>query len=506
MLRTSHSRLRGAVPADREGGALAALAGGKQLLLVGGIGGGSGGGGSQAGGGSSNGGASGSGGGGGGCRDAAILSVDAARWDAPGSARLAEAVHGHSATPIGRSRLLMLFGLQGSGGGASGGGGAAGAAAAGPAPSPGGAMVFTADARWAPWPSKPPGAPAPPPRSAHAAACARDRVFVFGGVAADDGRALGDLWSFDLNTSAWAQLAPAGAPPRARRGASLCADEDGRRLYLFGGHDGARLLNDVHCLDAERLAWTAVAPLNGACGGDGDGGEDGGSGGSGGGGGGGDASARSSASDAAAGGVLSAPGVPEPREGAAAGIVGRYMIIAGGCSAGAAAAAVPAGAASSSGGASGAATARTLGPAASRRQPPPQQQQQDQQQQQQHQGGPRQLVDAYILDLAGPQWALLDEGQPLLWLKPVRARPHPCPAPQPPLACTHARRAPRAATISRPPLRSPPNLSACTKHTHTTGTRKSKPNKTRAPATRPSPARACSRCARACARRCTSCA
>jgi hypothetical protein len=32
-------------------------------------------------------------------------------------------------------------------------------------------------------------------------------------------------------------------------GASLCATDDGRRLYLFGGHDGSQLLGDVHYLE-----------------------------------------------------------------------------------------------------------------------------------------------------------------------------------------------------------------------------------------------------------------
>jgi hypothetical protein len=39
-------------------------------------------------------------------------------------------------------------------------------------------------------------------------------------------------------------------------GATLCATEDGRRLYLFGGSDGSRALNDVYFLELEKLSWT----------------------------------------------------------------------------------------------------------------------------------------------------------------------------------------------------------------------------------------------------------
>lgn len=38
----------------------------------------------------------------------------------------------------------------------------------------------------------------------------------------------------------------------------MACTEDGRRLYVFGGSDGLRVLNDVHYLDLEKLTWSPV--------------------------------------------------------------------------------------------------------------------------------------------------------------------------------------------------------------------------------------------------------
>lgn len=69
-------------------------------------------------------------------------------------------------------------------------------------------------------------------------------------------------------------------------GASLCATEDGRRLYLFGGHDGSGPLNDCYYLEVEQLLWSATQP---------------------------------------------AGTPPEPREGHMAAVLGRYLFVSGGC-------------------------------------------------------------------------------------------------------------------------------------------------------------------------------
>jgi hypothetical protein len=149
------------------------------------------------------------------------------------------------------------------------------------------------------------------------------------------------------------------------QGATMCPSEDGRRLYVFGGHDGSRLLNDVFYCEVERGVWS---PVN--------------SGGS----------------------------APEPREAHTAAILGKYMIVMGGCGMGpaegttAAAAGRVTGAAVSENGGVGAGTdaLAAVGGAG---------------------GGTRRLMDVYLLDLyTGPWWECLDDGAAgggILWLKQV---------------------------------------------------------------------------------------
>jgi hypothetical protein len=57
----------------------------------------------------------------------------------------------------------------------------------------------------------------------------------------------------------YALTRPAGrstAPPCARRGASLCTADDGRRLWLFGGNDGRGSLGDLLCFEVEAGQWS----------------------------------------------------------------------------------------------------------------------------------------------------------------------------------------------------------------------------------------------------------
>ena len=148
---------------------------------------------------------------------------------------------------------------------------------------------------------------APSPRDRLAATSHKDSLYIFGGF--DGTSRVSDLWRFDTIRNAWHQVdAVSGSPPTARH--SHCAVEwngkifivfgyDGnyrcdvtefniaRRtwvpisgkgtvpkpryrssvvvykdsLFSFGGHDGSRHLDDLHCVDLRTNTWTLIEPL-----------------------------------------------------------------------------------------------------------------------------------------------------------------------------------------------------------------------------------------------------
>ncbi|GAX74227.1 hypothetical protein CEUSTIGMA_g1676.t1 [Chlamydomonas eustigma] len=274
LVQLSHSRLKGEIPIDREWNTLSALSGGKLLMLCGGT--------SRT-----------------ALNDAAgmevaVLNAETSVWERPNTGRMFSPVNGHSASVVGRTKVMILAGMKGEAITAD-------------------VSIFNTDTmKW--FTPQVKGVERPAPRTLHACTSIREKIFVFGGQAADD-TLLNDLWIFDQDSNSWMHVNCYGILPSARHGASICASEDGRRLYLFGGNDGSKALNDVHYLDLEKLHWNAVPVHVGA--------------------------------------------QPEPREGHAAFVTSKYMVISGGCA----------------------------------------------------QGGTKRLADVQVLDLYSPRWECLDEGQ-----------------------------------------------------------------------------------------------
>lgn len=81
----------------------------------------------------------------------------------------------------------------------------------------------------------PQGNERPLPRSGHASCCIRDRVFVFGGVAAD-GVLLNDVWTYDGEGSQWSHVSTFGTVPSPRTGGY--GTGTGRKRYAC--HRGRR--------------------------------------------------------------------------------------------------------------------------------------------------------------------------------------------------------------------------------------------------------------------------
>jgi len=95
----------------------------------------------------------------------------------------------------------------------------------------------------------------PAARSRHTMSLLGTKMYVFGG--GDDSRVYNDLYVLDTETMSWSRPIVKGAPPVARWGHTTTLIGDGKFL-VFGGHDGSGMLNDVHLLDTISMTWTLI--------------------------------------------------------------------------------------------------------------------------------------------------------------------------------------------------------------------------------------------------------
>ena len=89
-----------------------------------------------------------------------------------------------------------------------------------------------------------------------------DRIIMFGGWGGSGGvppdTLIADTWAYDLNANTWTNMAPAGAPsPRQDYG--MAYDSRNDRVILFGG-DGGALLSDTWAYSFATNAWTNLNP------------------------------------------------------------------------------------------------------------------------------------------------------------------------------------------------------------------------------------------------------
>jgi hypothetical protein len=96
---------------------------------------------------------------------------------------------------------------------------------------------------------------------------AGDRGLLFGGRfrAGDSGpyTNFDDVWSLDLATMAWTQLATTGTGPSARNNAGVAIDTVRNQLLVFGGNTSTSGLtptgdSELFALDLNTLAWRAI--------------------------------------------------------------------------------------------------------------------------------------------------------------------------------------------------------------------------------------------------------
>jgi len=108
----------------------------------------------------------------------------------------------------------------------------------------------------------------PIPRRAHTACLYKNGIYIFGG--GDGVRALDDFWRLDvsdMNKMSWKMLLPLGKSPtddaevavnRPKARGYHTANMIGSKLIIFGGSDGGACFNDVWVYDADSQIWKCV--------------------------------------------------------------------------------------------------------------------------------------------------------------------------------------------------------------------------------------------------------
>jgi Galactose oxidase, central domain len=89
----------------------------------------------------------------------------------------------------------------------------------------------------------------PVERNAHSSVCHNNNMFVFGGQDEDNNK-LGDLWEFNIQTKAWAQVKYSGAQTEDIARSGHAAVAFGGKMFVFGGIlEVTKELNDLLVYD-----------------------------------------------------------------------------------------------------------------------------------------------------------------------------------------------------------------------------------------------------------------
>ena len=97
---------------------------------------------------------------------------------------------------------------------------------------------------------------APSPRGGHTAVVHSACMFVFGGC--DGWNYFNDLYSFSFPGREWAPVRVTGTAPGARSAPATVVHAEQGVMYVFGGYDGARSLNDLFRFDFGSSEWAQV--------------------------------------------------------------------------------------------------------------------------------------------------------------------------------------------------------------------------------------------------------
>jgi N-acetylneuraminic acid mutarotase len=102
--------------------------------------------------------------------------------------------------------------------------------------------------------------PPPSARHSHSSVVYKECMYIFAGY---DGLYRNDFYKYDFTTNSWESITDGlGTPelwPKPRYRTSACVVGD--RMIIFGGHDGARQLNDFYSWDFESRTWQCIETL-----------------------------------------------------------------------------------------------------------------------------------------------------------------------------------------------------------------------------------------------------
>jgi len=85
----------------------------------------------------------------------------------------------------------------------------------------------------------------PKGRAAHSACTLQNNLFIFGGY--DGKKKLNDICMLDCEKMKWCQPYVSGIPPKGRSYHSSCVINN--KIYVFGGYDGRQRSNELFVLE-----------------------------------------------------------------------------------------------------------------------------------------------------------------------------------------------------------------------------------------------------------------
>jgi hypothetical protein len=101
------------------------------------------------------------------------------------------------------------------------------------------------------------GGTVPKKRRGHSSVIIGNSMYIFGGADESD-KPLQDIWRFNFDARTWNEIQPNGEIPQARYHHSSVASYN--RLFIYGGFDGAKELNDFYSFNPGTNTWQLELP------------------------------------------------------------------------------------------------------------------------------------------------------------------------------------------------------------------------------------------------------